>query len=424
MKRISVFIVLFCFQTSFSQLTKAPAYPLITQDPYFSIWSFTDKLNESVTKHWTGTDHSLIGLLQVDGKLYNFLGKPESPIQTIITTGEKKAFECKYTEDDPGTDWMKESFNDSQWKKGKAPFGTGWGNDAATEWKSKSIWMRRTFNLSDLNIDQLILQLRHDDDVEVYINGELAYSCANCYVSSIKNYKLEDKIKSKLKKGKNVMALHCINAAGYAWLDAGLAKQKKVTGLQPATQKNVTITATQTKYEFNCGPVFLAVDFLSPLLMNDLDLYSRPITYVTFNVMSTDSKQHDVKLYFNVSNDLVRNNKKSEVKNELKKIDNISYLKSGTIAQPVLKTKGDDVRIDWGYLYTAVTNDAAIKQSINSNRYGLNIDGMTTEINYGKIKSVPVEKTILLAYDDQYSIQYFNQNVQAWWKKIFPSVED
>ncbi len=53
---------------SFSQVNKAPAYPLVVHDPYFSIWSFTDKLNESTTKHWTGKDHSLMGVLSVDGK--------------------------------------------------------------------------------------------------------------------------------------------------------------------------------------------------------------------------------------------------------------------------------------------------------------------------------------------------------------------
>ena len=83
----NIFLLLFAFYfylISFSQVDKAPAYPLLVHDPYFSIWSFTDKLNESATKHWTGADHSLVGLLQVDGKLYNFLGMPELPLQEIL----------------------------------------------------------------------------------------------------------------------------------------------------------------------------------------------------------------------------------------------------------------------------------------------------------------------------------------------------
>lgn len=40
---------------------RLPSVPLVTSDPYFSIWSPYDKLNEGSTKHWTNDEKSLIG---------------------------------------------------------------------------------------------------------------------------------------------------------------------------------------------------------------------------------------------------------------------------------------------------------------------------------------------------------------------------
>ncbi len=52
-----------------------PAAPLITVDPYFSVWSCADTLYEETTRFWTGKRQSLIGLLNIDGAAYRFMGK-------------------------------------------------------------------------------------------------------------------------------------------------------------------------------------------------------------------------------------------------------------------------------------------------------------------------------------------------------------
>jgi len=316
MRRPVIFLItiLFFRTLTFSQADKAPAYPLIVHDPYFSAWSFTDNLNESVTKHWTGKEQSLIGLIKTDGTIYSFLGAPENPVLTILPSGEENPYECKYTETEPRAGWKDDNFDDAGWKTGKAPFGVGWDDKAATEWKSKSIWVRREFELTDLTIEKLVLQLRHDEDVEVFINGELAYSCDNsCYTSDYRNYPLSDLVKSKLKTGKNLLALHCMNANGWSWLDAGLGRQESVKGMNRAVQKKVTITATQTSYVFQAGAIDLELNFLSPLIASDLDLLSRPVSFVNFKVKSNDGKTHNVELYFGVSSDFAVNKTMEEI---------------------------------------------------------------------------------------------------------------
>ena len=445
MKRTSSFFIFhFSFLISFSQVTKAPAYPLITHDPYFSIWSFGDKLNESSTKHWTGKDHSISGLLMVDGKVFNFMGLPEMPVKNILPAGEVIPYDCIYTEEDPGPDWMKESYVATNWKPGKTPFGMGWDNDMATPWKSKSIWMRKDFVLNEIELrniiaQKLLLQLRHDDDVEVYINGELAYSCKDCYVSSLKEIPLSEAIVKKIKRGRNMLALHCINPRGNAWLDVGLGVQEQTKGIQPAVQQSVLMTATQTQYKFICGGVDLELNFLSPLLMDDLNLMSRPVTYMTARIRSNDSKSHETNLYLGVSTNLAKNNPKQNVSAFWYNTDRLSILKSGTLDQPVLKKKGDDIRIDWGYLYVATPvgigvqssseSSAALKRFLTTGKsFESAVSGefqvLNTDFYYKSLGKDPLEYRILFAYDDIFSVQYFNDNRKAWWALNGKTIEE
>ncbi len=54
---------------------RAPSYPLITIDPYFSIWSPADHPADTETTHWTGKPTTLSIIATVDGKDYRLVGK-------------------------------------------------------------------------------------------------------------------------------------------------------------------------------------------------------------------------------------------------------------------------------------------------------------------------------------------------------------
>jgi hypothetical protein len=415
----------------FGQSSKAPAYPLITHDPYFSIWSTTDELTASPTKHWTGADHSLIGMIKVDGEIYRFLGNVGKVYKTIIPAGDEVNYEAAYTETQPAESWINTGFDDSQWKKGIAPFGDN-ESVVKTKWLTKNIWVRRKFTINDLNINNLFLKLSHDDDVEVYINGESVYKRVG-WTNKYIYVPISDDVKSKIKKGENILAIHVINNVGGAMLDAGIVEEPKVTmsnSIQTAKQNRLQLNATQTAYDFTCGKVNLSLTFTSPLLINNLTILARPVSYISAKVKSTDGKMHDVQLYFGASTDIAANTPTQAIIARQYAANGLSILKAGTKEQPVLQKKGDDLRIDWGYMYVAVPSNKSVKQSITedgdiSNIFMPAANNVTagkhlllnTVMNLGKVGTAVKEQLILMGYDDLYSIQYFKINLRPWWNQ-------
>lgn len=242
---------------------------------------------------------------------------------------------------------------------------------------------------------------------------------------------------SGLKDGKNVFAAHCRDRGGLAYVDFGIytkSDQKEVF-TQTASQDEVSLSATQTHYSFTCGPVGLKLKFVSPLIPDDLDLLSRPVNYIDYEVASLDGKAHDVQVYFEMTQEWAVNELNQEINVEKGKSGAVSYLKTGTTEQPVLEKKGDNVRIDWGYAYLATPKDNALaigsyaeakEAFIRNGNPGNDVGTLTTKMmrnmpvltyvhDLQSVSGKSVSGYVMVGYDDLYSIQYFGDNLKAWW---------
>ncbi len=245
-----------------AQVSKAPAYPLITHNPYFSIWSFSDTLNSQNTKHWTGAENALHGEIKVDGVTYSLIGKNNS---------------------------------------------------------------------------------------------------------------------------------------------------------KEALQKSIEITATQSKYQFLCGNVDVFITFTSPLIINNLNLLSRPITYIKVSSKSNDGKSHKVQFKISASSNFVVNTPDQKVEAKQYQLDNLSILKVGSIEQPILKKSGDNLRVDWGYGYIASSIKEAKQFVLKSSTEGSDYD-LTTLFNEELVNNMQVSHVLMIGYDQLYDVQYFKENLKPWWK--------
>nr|WKN36077.1 DUF4965 domain-containing protein [Tunicatimonas sp. TK19036] len=413
---------------------RAPAYPIITHDPYFSIWSFGDTLNNSQTKHWTGRDFPLIGMVKVDDKPFLFSGQVPAQFEEVLPTAEKGSYEVQYVSEAPASGWEKPDFDASGWESTPAPFGDGEHTQLPEPRTSftKEVWYRRTFDLETTDFSKLQLAISHDDEVEVFLNGINVYEDKGWILRYVNRPISSEAIRS-LKPTGNVLAVHCKNTAGGSFIDVGLADEIPLTGIPAATQTSVSFSATQTTYSFTADAVDIAITFTSPLLLDQLEVVARPASYVTMEVIPLDGQTHEVELMFGFSGVLSTNQSTQPVVTSQMTQNGLLIQSVGTESQPVLQTKGDDVRIDWGYAYLAVPQEDNVTATSHTMTDVFNLEtqspssdtegaqpadetfvGVTFDL--GEISQVQ-KKHVILAYDQVYAVNYFGEKLRPWWRR-------
>jgi hypothetical protein len=208
--------------------------------------------------------------------------------------------------------------------------------------------------------------------------------------------------------------------------------------IQPMPQTNLQVLPTRTIYEFEGGGVHITLTFLTPMLPSDLDLMSWPVTYLSWEARSLDGKEHQVSIEYDNTAQLVVNTEDEPVVWRQEKVDGLDALRMGTATQPVLKKSGDDLRIDWGYLYVAapggqsthsavadlgrVIRTFAAKGSLpeqdarvtRAPRYRM--PAMAVAFDLGEVGAEPIDRHLILAYDQIYAIEYFHQPLRPYWQ--------
>jgi hypothetical protein len=232
---------------------------------------------------------------------------------------------------------------------------------------------------------------------------------------------------------------------GMAWIDN---KAYRFMGAAPRElevmeQKSVEVTPTRTIYVFEKVGVRLKMTFLTPALPEDLDVLARPLTYVVFETVSTDDRDHEVSIYFDASSLLAVNSGDQPVVGSRLKMGDMQVVRVGTQAQNMLAKTGDDLRIDWGYAYVAVPNTAPNGEGseVRVRNTGIRADfakdgavddrdefdtfapntrvflSMAAVFKLKQVRREPVTRYAMVAYDDLYSVQYFNRNLRPYWRR-------
>ena len=174
-------------------------------------------------------------------------------VTEILPTSFVNGRNWNYTTTEPtATNWYAKTFNDSSWQTDLGGFGTSMtpGVNVRTVWDTSDIWMRQNFTLGNITpvmLDSIYLNVHHDEDCEIYLNGVLA-STLSGYTSSYQVFPINDAAKQALiANGTNNIAIHCHQTYGGQYMDAGLSlisyksKQVLTDVTNPSVQPNCEI---------------------------------------------------------------------------------------------------------------------------------------------------------------------------------------
>lgn len=188
-------------------------------------------------------------------------------------------------------------------------------------------------------------------------------------------------------------------------------------------QTALDISALSTKATFENEKIVLHICFTSPLLPDDFDIMTRPVSYMAVSYTAKDGKAHDVSVKVSASEELCLNRAgESPVIRETVTMPNasLSAIRMGNSEQKPLNRSGDDLRIDWGYFYLTVKNDGEKTEVSEDTWEKLRQKHIMAQTHLSEGKTA----LYLFAYDDLgASIEYFHKPLRSYWNRDGKTIE-
>ena len=159
----------------------------------------------------------------------------------VLATSEVRPQSWRYVTRVPPGGWQQPRFDDGGWQVGSAPFGANMAG-VRTPWADTpgDIYLRRSFTLRKTPALPFV-ELLHDDEAEVYVDGVLA-AHANSATTTYDLLLVTPEARALLTPGVHTLAVHCHQISGGQIIDAGITD----FGASPARQTPTRDTFSDT----------------------------------------------------------------------------------------------------------------------------------------------------------------------------------
>jgi hypothetical protein len=232
-----------------------------------------------------------------------------------------------------------------------------------------------------------------------------------------------------------------IDGHPFRWMGTQPRQHPALPHLDAMQQDALEITPLHTRYHLSAMGVELQVSFFTPSFPLQLDVLSRPVTYLTWSARSTDNSAHQVELLLDVSPQIAVNGNAQQVTWGRSHAGALTVLNVGTQEQASLNQSGDRIRIDWGYFHLGVpdTENATTELSASAMTEFVekgtleDVDDLdmphaadstrgqaahlAVELSFGKVTTATVERHILLAYTERDAIEYLGRRLRPYWQR-------